>query len=129
MVLVIDTSVLIDHLRGDERATGLLVELAGGDDELWSVAVVRTEILAGMRRGEERATLGLLDALEWQDVTIEVADRAGQLARRYLKSHPGVDTVDYLIAAATQLLGGRLLTQNTKHFPMFTGLKPAYPRG
>ena len=125
MRAVVDTSVLIDHLRGDERATRLLVQLAAGE-ELWSVTVVRTEVLAGMRPSETKATLALLDALRWQDVTTEVADRAGALARRFLKSHPGVDTVDYLIAAATQILRGHLYTKNTKHFPMFTGLEPAY---
>ena len=126
MIVVADTSVLFDHLRGHERATRLLSAHARDGDAVWSVTVVRAEVLAGMRRGEERATLALLDALKWQDVTIEVADRAAQLARRFLKSHRGVDTIDYLIAAGTELLDGRLLTMNVKHFPMFPGLAPAY---
>lgn len=126
MILVVDTSVFIDHLRGDERATQALRAAEANRDELWSAVVVRTEILAGMRKGEESRTRALLDAISWQDITVEVADRAGQLARRYLRSHRGVDTMDYLIAATTQLLGGRLLTQNVKHFPMFPRLASAY---
>ena len=126
MRLLVDTSVLIDQLRGDPRATQLLMDAAKRDDELWSVTAVRTEVLAGMRKGEERRTTALLDALRWQDVTVEIADRAGELARRYLRSHSGVDTVDYLIAAAAELLGAELLTCNVKHFPMVAGLKPAY---
>jgi predicted nucleic acid-binding protein len=126
MIVVVDTSVLIDLLRGDPRTVPLRDALAREEDEAWSVTVARTEVLAGMRRKEERATLALLDALKWQEITVEVADRAGKLAQRYLKSHPGVDTVDYLIAAATQMLGGRLLTANVKHFPMFAGLKAPY---
>ena len=125
MIEVVDTSVLIDHLRGNEGARRLLSK-AADTGELWSVTIVRTEILAGMRRGEERATNELLDTMKWQDVTVEVADCAGELARRFLKSHPGVDTVDFVIAAATQVLNGRLLTQNTKHFPMFPGLQRPY---
>jgi len=124
--LVVDTSVLIDHLRGDERAVEVLTHAAERRDELWSVTVVRTEVLAGMRKGEERRTDALLDALQWQEVTVDVADRAGAFARRYLRSHSGVDTVDYLIAAATELLGAHLLTCNVKHFPMIAGLRPAY---
>jgi hypothetical protein len=126
VVVVVDSSVLIDHLRGDARAQALLVDRANAGDEIWSVTVVRTEVLAGVRRGEEAATGALLASLKWQDVTVDVADRAGELARRFLRSHPGVDTVDYLIAAATEILGGALLTQNVKHFPMFHGLKPVY---
>jgi predicted nucleic acid-binding protein len=124
--LLVDTSVLIDQLRGDPRAAQVLMDAAQRKDELWSVAVVRTEVLAGMRKGEERRTNALLDALRWQDVTVEIADRAGEMARLYLRSHSGVDTVDYLVAAASELLGAGLLTCNVKHFPMLSGLKPAY---
>jgi len=87
---------------------------------------VRTEVQAGMRKGEERATTALLDALRWQDVTVEIADRAGELARRYLRSHSGVDTVDYLVAAAAEVLDAHLVTLNVRHFPMFPDLMPAY---
>ena len=126
MRLLLDTSVLIDHLRGDGRAVSLLTESAGAGDELWSVTVVRMEVLAGIRPKEERATLVLLDALQWQDVTVDLADRGTALARRFLKSHSGVDTVDYLVAAAAELLKAKLLTQNVHHFPMFANLAPAY---
>jgi len=124
--LLLDTSVLIDHLRGDPRAVSLLTQSAGAGDELWSVTVVRMEVLAGMRPREERATLALLDALRWQDVTVDLADRGAALARRFLKSHSGVDTSDYLVAAAAELLEAKLLTQNVRHFPMFASLVPAY---
>jgi len=124
--LLLDTSVLIDHLRGDAQAKSWLTEVAGRGDELWSVTVVRTEVLAGMRRGEERGTARLLDALKWQDVTVQIADRAGELARKYLRSHSGVDTADYLIAAASEALGAKLATCNVRHFPMLPGLKAPY---
>jgi predicted nucleic acid-binding protein len=108
------------------RPLGLLVRTVRAGDELWSVSVVRTEILAGMRRGEEAATTRLLAQLEWLDVTGEVADRGGALARQHLRSHPRIDTVEYLAAAAAQVLSAGLLTRNVKHYPMFRGLAPAY---
>lgn len=129
MRLLVDTSVLIDHLRGKPEAVALLQQAVARGDELHSVVVVRTEILAGMRARERAATLTLFDALEWQPVTAELADRAGELARRYLRSHPGVDTVDYLVAAAAQLLGAELQTLNVKHYPMFPRLTAPYRRG
>ena len=118
MRLLVDTSILIDHLRGDERAMTLLVGAVDAGAELWSSTVVRTEVLAGMRAGEERATLDLLDGFSWLDVTVEVADRAGQLARSFLRSHPGVDTADFLVAASAEILDARLVTLNVRHFPM-----------
>jgi predicted nucleic acid-binding protein len=126
MLLLVDTSVLIDHLRNDQRAaTRLKVAVRSGDD-LWSVTVVRTEILAGARSGEEGAIGELLDQLRWLDVNSQLADAAGRLAATYRRSYSGVDTVDYLVAAGAQELGAHLLTLNIKHFPMFPGLEPAY---
>ena len=126
MRVACDTSVLIDFLRGDERAVSLLAGRVAEGDELWGVVVTRSELLAGMRSGERRATQALLDSLRWRDVDLELADRAGELARRYRRSHPGVELPDYLVAAGVDLLGATLLTLNTRHFPMFPDLEPAY---
>jgi predicted nucleic acid-binding protein len=127
MRLVCDTSVLVDFLRGDPRAVALLEDRASVGDELWGIVVTRVELLAGMRSAERTATRALLDALRWLDLDVELADRAGELARRYRRSHRGVELPDYVIGAGTELLGATLLTQNVRHFPMFPGLKPAYP--
>ncbi len=126
MIVVADSSVLIDLLRHRPEATRLFLEIAESDDDLWSATIVRTEVLTGMRPMEKLATMQLLGQIRWKDVTCEVADRAGELARLYFRSHRGIDALDYITAAATQILGGRLLTRNVKHFPMFAGLKPAY---
>lgn len=126
MRVVCDTSVLVDLLRGDPRAASILDEHVDAGDELWGVVVTRTELLSGMRSQERAATLALLDSLQWVDVDVEVADRAGELARRYRRSHSGVEVPDYLVAAGTELLGASLLTLNVRHFPMFPDLGPAY---
>jgi predicted nucleic acid-binding protein len=55
-----------------------------------------------------------------------MSERAGMLANRYLRSHPGVDPVDYVVAATAQHLGAELWTRNLKHFPMFPGLSTPY---
>jgi predicted nucleic acid-binding protein len=123
---MVDTTVLIDQLRGHPAARACLREVVTRGDELWSVTVVRTEVLAGARSSELAETRILLDSLRWHDVTIELADAAGELAARYRRSHSGIDFVDCLIAAATQRLGARLLTANVRHFPMLDGLSPAY---
>jgi len=123
---LVDTTVLIDHLRGAAEARKLLLESVRDDVELWSAVVVRTEVLAGMRSAEKRATVQLLGLFRWLDVTAELADRAGELARKYLRSHRNIDTVDYLIAASALQLNAELKTTNVRHFPMFADLKPAY---
>lgn len=126
MKLLLDTSVLIDVLRGQEGAVAFLHDATTRDDELWSVTIVRTEVLAGMRPREQGPTMALLAALRWIDVTVDLADAAGALARKYLRSHPGVDVTDYLVAAAAQQLQTRPCTMNFRHYPMFPDLEAPY---
>jgi predicted nucleic acid-binding protein len=126
VAVLVDTSVLIDHLRGDARATARLMAAVDAGHDLWSVAVVRTEILAGARPREREAIARLFDQLRWLDVTVEVADAAGRHAAQFIRSHGTIDTVDYLIAAGTEQLAAELLTTNMRDFPMFPELRPAY---
>jgi predicted nucleic acid-binding protein len=54
------------------------------------------------------------------------AETAGALGRQYLRTHPGIDTVDLIVAAVTQHLDAELKTTNLKHFPMFPKLEAPY---
>ncbi|HVH27865.1 MAG TPA: type II toxin-antitoxin system VapC family toxin [Vicinamibacterales bacterium] len=127
MRLVLDTSVLVDHLRGRPRAaTELIPKAIARGDELWSSQVVRAELLAGMRAGEEAATRDLLRLISWVDVDETAAEAAGALGRQYLRAHPGIEVADLVVAALTQQLDAQLKTTNVKHFPMFPGLKAPY---
>ena len=125
MSVIVDTSVIVDHLRNDPRAVNLMTELLKRD-RVWAAAPTRTEIIAGLRPDELEPMAKLFDVLSWIEIDIQIADDAGQLARKYQRSHGGIDTVDYLIAAAAQARGGSLVTLNVRHFPMFPDLEPAY---
>ena len=126
MTLLLDTSVLIDHLRGNPATRQALAAAVHDGERLAASVVVKVEVLAGMRPGEERRTRRLLDALDWLPVDDDIAERAGQLANRYLPSHPGVDPVDHIIAATAELHDAVLWTRNLRHFPMFPDLEPPY---
>lgn len=126
MTALIDTSVLVDHLRGLPEARDVLGALVERGEPMVGTVLTRTEVLAGMRPEEFEPTTALLATVEWVPVDEPIADRAGELARRYLRSHPGVDTVDYVIAATAELRDAEVWTRNVKHFPMFPGLLPPY---
>lgn len=89
--------------------------------------LTRVEVLAGVRSGERRRTEALFRLLRWVTADEDLADRAGALAREHRRSSPGVDPVDYVVAATAQLLGAELWTRNVRHFPMFGGLQAPYP--
>lgn len=125
MISLIDTSVLIDHTRGLPQARDALLE-AIDRGELHSSEIVRTELLVLIRERELASLAPLLDAIVWHAVDRPVAELAGELGRRWLPSHNGIDAADFIIAATTTLLDAELLTRNVKHFPMFPGLKAPY---
>ena len=88
--------------------------------------VVRYELLTGVRDSEREELESFFAALAWCPVDESVSRLAGGLARRYRRSHGGIDSVDYLIAATSLLLDAPLLTTNVRHYPMLEGLEPAY---
>lgn len=123
---LVDTSILVDHLRGVRAASDLLTEAVAQQRELVGSVLTRIEVLAGMRTKEEAETRALLGVLRWVPVDVALADAAGVLARRYVRSHPGIDTVDYIIAATAAAEQAEPWTRNVKHFPMVPGLRPPY---
>lgn len=118
---LIDSSVLIAHLRGDARATDAI--LAVPPSERLVSVLSRIEIEGGMRSGERGDVASLFGALRSVPVTDVIARRAGQHLRRYRRSHAAIDLVDHVIAATAQLHEASLLTLNVKHFPMIKGLR------
>ncbi|MDP8928465.1 MAG: type II toxin-antitoxin system VapC family toxin [Actinomycetota bacterium] len=119
MTVLVDTSVLIDHLAGNTDARQALRTAADSGRRVAASVVTKVEVLAGMRPAEEPKTRRLLDVTDWIDVDEEIAEQAGALANQYLRSHPGVDAIDYIIAATAQALDADLWTTSFKHFPMF----------
>jgi predicted nucleic acid-binding protein len=126
LAALVDTSVLIDHLRGRDAARGLLDGELSRGEPLFGSVLTKVEVLAGMRKGEERATRALLDALLWVEVSDKIAERAGAAAARFLRSHPGVDLVDHVIWATKEELNVPFWTLNVRHFPMIPRLRPPY---
>jgi predicted nucleic acid-binding protein len=122
---VLDSSVLVDLARGDPRPFAAL-EALPEEAALWSVTVVRTEVIAGTRPEDGPSVRQVLDQMRWLPVDEDLADLAGRMAAHYGPAHQGIGLADYLVAAATRLLGARLLTLNVRHFPMLEGLERAY---
>lgn len=123
MTVVLDTTVLIDQLRGSEEALGFL---AGLNARPVCSEITRIEVVQGLRSSERRAANRLFATLSWIPVSESVARRAGELGRRWGRSHPGIGVADLAIAATAEELEASLATQNVKHFPMFKGLRAPY---
>ncbi len=124
MKTVFDSTVLIAHLRGEPRATNLLLDTPS-DDRIASV-MSRVEIEGGMRSAERADVASLFSVLRLAPVTDAVAARAGEHLRKYRRSHQGIDIVDFVIGATAEIYEAQLATLNVRHFPMFRGLRPPW---
>ncbi|HLI44430.1 MAG TPA: type II toxin-antitoxin system VapC family toxin [Acidimicrobiales bacterium] len=125
MSALVDTSILIDYLRGHSGA-GALLERERAAGVLHASEITRIEVLAGMRPTEEDGTRALLSTLVWHPVDAEIAHQAGALGRQWLPSHHTIDSADLAIAATAVRTNARLLTRNVGHFPMFPDLQAPY---
>jgi predicted nucleic acid-binding protein len=123
MTSVLDTSVIIDVLRGLPAA----VQYVQGLDVVPACSeITRVEVTRGLRSAERAATERLFHQLRWMPLDESIARRAGELGRAWRKGHAGISTADLVIAATAEQLEASLATTNTTHFPMFKRLTPPY---
>jgi predicted nucleic acid-binding protein len=122
-VILIDSDVLIEHLRGNTDARDWLIQARRTSGPLAMSVISVTEIAGGMRSPERREVMRLLGSMQRFEVTEQVAWRAATLMREYRRSHSGIGLGDYLIAATALTEGLELATLNVRHYPMFTALK------
>ena len=126
-MILLDTDVLIANLRGIEAARDWLRHTRTQAGRLAVSVLTNAEIVGGMRSGERREVTRLLNSFRPLPVTDMIAHRAGELRRRYRRSHAAIGVVNYLIAATALVHGLELATLNTEHFPMFADLEPPFP--
>ncbi len=107
--VLVDTDILIDHLRGARRlvAAGRVLAVS---------VVTRCELFAG--NDDEQRLLALLAPMIQLPVDLEIAELAGATRRR-----AGVATPDALIAATAIVHRLPLMTGNRRHFARVDGLR------
>jgi tRNA(fMet)-specific endonuclease VapC len=112
--MMLDSSFLIDLLRGDERASSIARSL---DDEPVSISsIVRFEILQGLTVKHRRRLEKEFSSLATIPFDADQADLAASIADRLYRKGEPIDPEDCMIAAAAIANGKPLLTRNKKHF-------------
>jgi predicted nucleic acid-binding protein len=122
--VLLDTSVLIDLQRAHPPALAWLNKNSNLPFSVSSVSVLELSVGAETK-DEVRNVRALLDATTVIAVDDAIAWRAGELFRKYNRSH-GTGRIDALIAATALITRAPLATHNVKHFPMIKGLRPPY---
>jgi len=127
--VVIDTTVLIDVLKGRPRALARYEGLEPAGDDPHVCAITVEEVSAGLRPSErERAGL-LLEGLREAPLGVAEGRLAGWWRRTYRQRGRTLSQADCLIAAAAVGIGARLVTGNPKDFPMKDVVVEHWPVG
>ena len=111
-------TALFDYLRGRQGTIGLLKTLANPSNRLGVCYITVAELNAGLSQDERAAANRLIDAMEYFDVSREIAKEAGRFRYEFARRGTTLSTTDTLIAATAIALGATLITANAKDFPM-----------
>jgi predicted nucleic acid-binding protein len=117
LAVLLDTTVLIDVLRG-RPAADRLMRLRSGGQVPWTCAINIEEVWRGVRPEEEESVEGLLGGLRLADIGRPEARRAGAWRREFARRGATLTQADCLIASAALSAGVPLATGNPKDFPM-----------
>lgn len=117
MPLLLDTTVLIDALRGRPAAERVRA-LRGTGQTPWICAINVEEVLRGSRDDEEKAVKRFLAGLRIAPLGRVEGELAGRWRRDHARKGVTLSQSDCLIAAAAVTVDARLATGNPKHFPM-----------
>ena len=111
--LLIDTNVLIDHLRGDPEATVILRDVEAGRVHASVSVITESELLSGRQFTPHH--LRQIETLLALFPKVAVTSRVARLAAQF-RRHYQIDLPDALIAATATIANATLVTRNLKHF-------------
>ena len=114
MKLLLDTTVLIDVLRGNKERIARLRSMP--QYEMVTSAVNVAELYAGKRVSEESEIARLVAELEVWAVTNEIGESAGNLVFRTARKGKTIGLPDALIAATALVHDCPVMTANRKDF-------------
>ncbi|MBI4451665.1 type II toxin-antitoxin system VapC family toxin [Candidatus Woesearchaeota archaeon] len=122
--ILIDTNVIVDHLRSFAPAM-VFVESCLGRDSVFFSAITEVELLAGDSNKDRKKREMLLHLLgTWTKVAPDnpIAASAGDIRREH-----GLDVPDAIVAATALYLDAEIMTRNIKDFKHVPGLRARAP--
>jgi predicted nucleic acid-binding protein len=124
----LDTSVLVDNLRGRRETVDYMRKLEAAGTGLSTTTINSFELFYGAYRSVRReknlaATKALLRRLVVVELSEVASEEAGKLLAMLESKGEGIDFRDILIAAISKTQEMALVTRDTEHFSRISGLE------
>lgn len=119
--MILDTSVLVDILRGDKAAIARIEQLEASGDLLSIPTPVLFELWEGIERAdrpdaERRRVQEVLEGYSLMSYDAAHAARGGTISGSLIRRGEMLDPLDVQIAGVALAEGRAVLTRNKKHF-------------
>lgn len=123
-MFTIDTNVLIYYAAGQDKAVSFLLEKIAHKTNLIIPTIVVAEFLSfpGLKPKEQQQFANLLQEMQVEPLSFEVAQKAGAMRRKYKITLP-----DAIVATTALQTKSTLLTRNLKHFQKIKEIKVQSP--
>lgn len=116
--VLLDTTAIIDYLRGRPGARARLMRARDQGDDVYVCSVSVEEVTRGMRPVEDDDLIEFLEGLLVAPLAVPEGRLAGYWRRTLSRRGRTLSQADALVAAAAVGVGARLATGNTKDFVM-----------
>jgi tRNA(fMet)-specific endonuclease VapC len=128
-MIVADTDVLIDYLRG-RTPMASRVELELQTRGFFTTAVTAFELWAGVKTARQSSAVELLlEAMTILPLEVEAARKGAEVRKALLARGEDIGMADSLIAGICLCARGTLLTRNRRHFERIGDLKLTVAQG
>lgn len=127
--VLLDTTVLIDLLRGRGGAVASLGALRHAGDSVHACAINVEETVRGLRPAEHEAAHRLFSGLRIIPLGEREGWRAGEWRRAFARRGRTLAQADCVVAAAAVGAGARVATGNPRDFPFADLTVEHWPTG
>jgi tRNA(fMet)-specific endonuclease VapC len=115
---LLDTTVLIDYLRGHQEVKDRIQYLDAGGRDLGTCAISIAELFAGLRAEDRDPAARTFAGLTFVDLSFEIARSAGAFQYDFARRGQVFKLTDLLIGAAALAHHAVLLTDNVRDFAL-----------
>lgn len=127
MKVLLDSSLVIDLLRRQDKASTWLYNLSGEEYQLYASIITHAELYAGKSVWEKSTAreelIEIFSGIKLLRLTKMISEQSGQIRADY-----DINLIDAIIAATAVIQELPLATLNQKHYVRIPNLKLLSPR-